>query len=105
NRDDGYAIVRLAGSGDGPVVMKIGLSYVSMENAGENLDQEVGDASFEDILERGTQAWNKLLSAITVKGGTDRQKTLFYSSLYRSFLWPALRSDVNGEFTDIKGRV
>src|SRR5690606_6595155 len=39
------------------------------------------------------------------KGGTSKQKELFYSSLYRSFLWPALRSDVNGEFTDEKGGV
>ena len=38
-------------------------------------------------------------------GGTERQKMLFYSSLYRSFLWPALRSDVNGEFTDASRKV
>ena len=36
---------------------------------------------------------------------TERQKELFYSCLYRSFLWPALRSDVNGEFTDESGKV
>jgi predicted alpha-1,2-mannosidase len=41
-----------------------------------------------------------LLSKIQVTGGTERQKELFYSCLYRSFLWPALRSDVNGEFLD-----
>ncbi len=47
----------------------------------------------------------KLLSKIKITGGTERQKMLFYSSLYRSFLWPALRSDVNGEHADDKGNV
>jgi predicted alpha-1,2-mannosidase len=40
-----------------------------------------------------------------VRGGTERQKGLFYSCLYRSFLWPALRSDVNGEFLDERRNV
>ena len=35
---------------------------------------------------------------------TERQKMLFYSTLYRSFLWPALRSDANGDFTDRAGK-
>lgn len=45
------------------------------------------------------------MGRIRVEGGTEREKGLFYSSLYRSFLWPALRSDVNGEFTDVNGKV
>ena len=45
------------------------------------------------------------ISKIKVSGGTAREKELFYSSLYRSFLWPALRSDVNGDFTDAAGQV
>ena len=40
-----------------------------------------------------------------MSGGTERQKELFYSCLYRSFLWPALRSDVNGEYPDVKGAI
>jgi putative alpha-1,2-mannosidase len=51
------------------------------------------------------RTWEALLSKIKVEGGTERQKGLFYSTLYRSFLWPALRSDVNGEFTDMAGHV
>jgi predicted alpha-1,2-mannosidase len=46
-----------------------------------------------------------LLSKIQISGGTELQRGLFYSCFYRSFLWPALRSDVNGEFTDEHGAV
>ena len=87
------------------VVLKIGLSYVSAANAEENLQTEIGSKSFEQIRQEGNETWNKLLSKIAVKGGTEKEKELFYSSLYRSFLWPVLRSDINGEFRDVKGKI
>lgn len=99
---DGYAILHLQ-DGTEPVKMKIGLSFVSVANAKENLEKEVGDKTFEQVKAEAKQTWEKLLSHIQVKGGTQKQKELFYTSLYRAFLWPALRSDVNGEFTDVKG--
>jgi putative alpha-1,2-mannosidase len=49
--------------------------------------------------------WETLLSRIEVSGGTERQKELFDSCFYRSFLWPTLRSDVNGEYPDVKGAI
>ena len=71
----------------------------------ENLEKELGKKSFETVKAEADATWEKLLSKIKVSGGTERQKELFYSSFYRSFLWPALRSDVNGEYTDEKGNV
>lgn len=88
-----------------PLEMKIGLSFVSSENAKENLNAELAGKSFDQVKNEASKTWEKLLSKIQVSGGTERQKTLFYSSLYRSFLWPALRSDVNGEFTNESGKV
>ncbi len=85
--------------------IKIGLSFVSAENARENLEDELAGKSFSDVGNKATEIWEDLLSKIEVSGGTEREKELFYSSLYRSFLWPALRSDVNGEFTDQNGMV
>lgn len=90
---------------DQPLEIKVGLSFVSTENAKENLEAEVGAKSFSEVKNEASQTWEALLSKIQVTGGTARQKELFYSSLYRSFLWPALRSDVNGEFTDESGEV
>jgi predicted alpha-1,2-mannosidase len=104
-KNTGYALVHLVDGSSEPVELKIGLSFVSVENARENLAAEIGDRSFGDIVEQGSEKWEKLLSTIQVKGGTDKQKEMLYSCLYRSFLWPALRSDVNGEFTDAKNNV
>jgi predicted alpha-1,2-mannosidase len=97
----GYARIKLA-DGKGPVEVKIGLSFVSTANAKENLEKEIGTKTFELIRQEAAQTWEQMLSKIQVKGGTEKQKQLLYSSLYRSLLWPALRSDVNGEYTDIK---
>ena len=80
--------------------IKLGLSFVSTENAKLNLETEVGGKSFDQVHAEATRTWETLLSKIKVTGGTERQKGLFYSCLYRSFLWPALRSDVNGDFLD-----
>lgn len=102
---NGFAIVHLANGGSGPVELKIGLSFVSVENAKQNLEKEIGNKTFEVIRKEANQKWETLLSSIQVKGGTDKQKQMFYSCLYRSFLWPALRSDVNGEFKDVKNNV
>lgn len=102
---EGFAIVHLVNEGALPVELKIGLSFVSTENAKQNLLQEIGDQSFSQIREEANQQWEKILSSISTKGGTLKQKEMFYSCLYRSLLWPALRSDINGEFMDAKGKI
>jgi predicted alpha-1,2-mannosidase len=102
---NGYALVHLADGSKGPVELQIGLSFVSVENAKQNLAIEIGNKSFANILAEGNIKWETLLSTIQVKGGTEKQKQMLYSSLYRSFLWPALRSDVNGQFTDAKKNI
>jgi len=101
----GYAIVHLADGSKGPVELKIGLSFVSVANAKENLEQELGNKTFTEVRNAATTTWEALLGNIQVKGGTEKQKQMLYSCLYRSFLWPALRSDVNGEFKDAKRNV
>lgn len=101
----GFALVHLADGSTAPVEIKIGLSFVSVENARQNLQQEIGAKSFDQIRNEANQTWEALLSKIQVKGGTDKQRQMFYSCFYRSFLWPALRSDVAGEYTDAKKNV
>lgn len=88
-----------------PLELRIGFSFVSIANAKENLEKEMLAKNFQQVRDEATQTWEALLSKITVTGGTERQKGLLYSTLYRSFLWPALRSDFNGDFTDQKGNV
>ena len=100
------SVIRFKDSkGPAPLELKIGFSFVSTENAKANLESEMLSSSFDEVRTSADGIWEKLLSRITVKGGTERQKDLFYSTFYRSFLWPCLRSDVNGEYTDVRGNV
>ncbi|WP_027125104.1 GH92 family glycosyl hydrolase [Gelidibacter mesophilus] len=101
---EGHAIVHLKADNQSTVTLKIGLSFVSKANAKKNLMQEIGHRNFDEIHKNGAEEWNKILSRIEVSGGTEKEKMLFYSSLYRVFLWPALRSDVNGQFTNEAGK-
>ena len=102
---DGGAVLHLPNGGRQPVELRVGLSFVSVANARQNLAQEIGSRSFEQVRQQAADTWQTLLSKVEVTGGTARQKELFYSCLYRSFLWPALRSDTNGEYRDVKGNV
>ena len=104
-KSGGYALVNIKDGDSKPITVKIALSFVSIENAAENLKVEVGNKNFTSIFEKGSKEWENLLSKIQVKGGNKQQNVMFYSMLYRSFLWPALRSDVNGQFTDEAGKV
>ena len=88
-----------------PLEVKIGFSFVSIENAKMNLLEEISNKTFTEVKEEANETWEVLLSHIKVTGGTEREKGIFYSTLYRSFLWPALRSDVNGDFTDERGDI
>jgi predicted alpha-1,2-mannosidase len=101
-KNTGYAIIHLADGTTGPVELKIGLSYVSVANAKQNLEAELAGKSFNAVRSSANQIWEELLSTIEVKGGTARNKEMLYSCFYRSFLWPALRSDVNGEYRNAK---
>ncbi len=98
------SVVNFADS-PGPLELQIGFSFVSITNAKENLEKEMLGKSFQEVREEATKTWENLLSEIKVTGGTERQRGLFYSTFYRSFLWPALRSDVNGDYTDREGKI
>ncbi|GGJ84008.1 GH92 family glycosyl hydrolase [Parabacteroides faecis] len=107
-KDDEHevSVVSFADSkGSEPLELKIGFSFVSIDNAKMNLEQEMKEKSFAQVRKEADKTWENLLSKIEVTGGTEREKGIFYSCLYRSFLWPVLRSDVNGEYTDAKGNV
>jgi predicted alpha-1,2-mannosidase len=100
NKGPEISVVSFADSTDPNLEIKLGLSFVSAANARLNLETELAGRSFDQVRGAASNEWEELLSKIEVKGGTERQKGLFYSCLYRSFLWPALRSDVNGDFLD-----
>ena len=87
------------------LTLKIGFSFVSIENARQNLRTEIGGRSFDDVRAQADKTWDNLLGHIQVEGGTEKERTMLYSTLYRVFLFPHLRSDVNGEYLDERRQV
>lgn len=86
------------------VEMKIGVSYVSIENARENLEKETQHKSFNQILADSKKEWNSYLSRIKVEGGTQDDKTVFYTALYHTLIHPNTLNDFNGEYPKMKTR-
>jgi len=83
---------------DREVNVKLGISHVSIDNARLNLESEVGNSSFDKILKKAITKWEEKLSIIKIDGGSDEDRSIFYSALYRSFQMPTIFNDVNGEF-------
>ncbi|MEI7422287.1 MAG: GH92 family glycosyl hydrolase [Prolixibacteraceae bacterium] len=67
-----------------PVEVRIGISYIDEHQAAMNLQEEIKNKSFESIKKESHQIWANELGKIKVEGGTERQKRIFYTSLYRS---------------------
>ncbi|PIA80248.1 alpha-mannosidase [Gaetbulibacter sp. 4G1] len=86
------------------VEVKIGVSYVSIENARENLEKETQSLSFDEIYKNTSSQWNKLLSKIEVEGGTKDDKTIFYTALYHTLIHPNTLNDFNGEYPTMAKR-
>ncbi|MEE3244946.1 MAG: GH92 family glycosyl hydrolase, partial [Bacteroidota bacterium] len=86
------------------VVMKIGVSYVSIANARENLDKEVGDATFDEVYQQTKNAWTDKLSVVEVEGDDADDKTIFYTGLYHTQIAPSILNDCNGEYPAMKTR-
>ena len=86
------------------VEVKIAVSYVSIENARENLEKETKGLSFEDVFKKTSTKWNDLLSKIIVEGGSKDVKTIFYTALYHTLIHPNTLNDVNGEYPKMATR-
>ncbi len=80
------------------VDVRMGVSFVSVDNARENLEKEQGNMTFDMVHAQARKQWNDDLGRIRVKGGTDDQKQVFYTALYHALIHPNLVSDVNGQY-------
>lgn len=80
------------------IEVRTGVSFVSIENARENLDKEQAGLTFDAIRQQAYNSWNDHLSRIKVKGGTEPDKRLFYTALYHALIHPNIINDVNGQY-------
>ncbi len=78
-------IVLSFGPGNKKVKARYGVSFISVEQAKRNLQREIADYNLQQLAEKGRDIWNKSLGKISVQGGDENQKTVFYTSLYRTY--------------------
>ena len=81
-----------------PLMMRIGISAVDVEGAKKNLESEIIDFNLEALAKKTYDSWNKELSRIEVESVNEKDKKVFYTALYHSFIVPNLYSDVDGRY-------
>lgn len=80
--------VRFSSNVGATVVMRIGTSFISAEQAKVHVVNETASLSFDEIKARAQAEWDELLGRVTVDGASESQKTTLYSSLYRTMMYP-----------------
>ncbi|MDR3339143.1 MAG: GH92 family glycosyl hydrolase [Candidatus Symbiothrix sp.] len=87
------------------VFLRAGISFVSEDGAKKNLEAEITDWDFDKIYEQNRALWDKNLGKITVSGGTETQKKIFYTALYHTMIDPRLFADVDGKYPGGDGKI
>ncbi|GHU99274.1 alpha-1 2-mannosidase [Bacteroidia bacterium] len=83
---------------DEQIEVRMGVSFTSIENARQNLQAEAASRSFDELCTAAREQWNADLGRIRVEGGTDAQKTVFYTALYHMLIHPSVLNDVTGDY-------
>ena len=100
--DLGYRFTFDAEDGE-QICVQMGVSFVSCENARQNLDAEQLGCNFDQVRAQSHRQWEEALERVKVSGGTEEQKKIFYTALYHALLHPNVLNDVNGEYPLMQG--
>lgn len=108
--DHNGAWVSFAGVLDTPVVIRLGTSFLGAGQAARNMQQELGNADFGTIRQQAADEWQAALSRVRIEGGSEQRRTVFYTALYRSLLFPRTWSEYDGSgqqlhFSPYDGRI
>lgn len=88
-----------------PLVLKVGISFVSEEGAKANLEKEIPNFNFLQVASQAKKTWSALLDRVAVEGSTPDQRRIFYTGVYHSFLSPTLFSDEDGQYIGFDDKV
>jgi predicted alpha-1,2-mannosidase len=102
DKNTGNYLVDLQKS-DEKVLMKVGISYTSVENATSNIQQELPHWDFDKAVSDAKTEWNNLLSRIKVEGGSETDQRRFYTDLWHALQGRKIISDANGAYPDNTG--
>ena len=100
--DLGYRFTFDAEDGE-QICVQMGVSFVSCENARQNLDAEQLGCNFDQVRDQAHRQWEEALERVKVSGGSEEQKEIFYTALYHALLHPNVLNDVNGEYPLMQG--
>ena len=84
------------------ISVKMGISYVSIENARKNMEAEQPGFDFDKVRMAAREMWNKDLSRVEIEGGSKDERTIFYTGLYHLLIHPNILQDVNGEYPQME---
>ena len=87
------------------VLVKSGISFVSMEGAQANLEHDIAHWDFDQVVEESRLLWDDAVSNIEVEGGTEADRIKFYTALYHTMIDPRSASDVTGQYMGADGQV
>jgi len=87
------------------VLMKAGISFTDVGHARQNLLGEIGGWDFDAVRAGARSRWNEALGKVRVEGGTEDEKTIFYTALYHTMIDPRGVSDVDGSYRGGNGKV
>ncbi len=93
------------GSGEEPIEIRVGISPVNWQGAQKNLEAEAPSFDLVKVKEDAEYAWAEKLAKIKVEGGTDAEKTNFYTGMYHMMIAPIEFYDVDGQYVDMLGTV
>ncbi len=93
------------GSGDKPIEIRVGISPVNWHGAQKNLEAEAPTYDFAKVQNAAETAWAEKLATIKVKGGTEAEKTNFYTGMYHMMIAPIEFYDVDGKYVDMLGTI
>jgi predicted alpha-1,2-mannosidase len=99
------ALLRFKTKAGESILVKVGISAVSAENAEENLNAEISGWDFGKTRMEAAEAWNKELSKAVIETKSEQQKTVFYTAMYHAFMVPYLFTDVNGDYRGMDGKI
>jgi predicted alpha-1,2-mannosidase len=80
------------------VMLKSGISFVSIEGARDNLGAEIPDWDFDRVHQHTRDLWNQALDKIDIHGGTEEERKVFYTAMYHTMIDPRILTDVNGDY-------
>ena len=84
--------------------LRVGISFVDLEGARNNFREEIAGKGFDEVRTRAEGAWREALSKVTVRGGTQADKTTFYTALYHTMIDPRLFTDRDGRYMGGDGK-